>query len=188
MGRDASSLCLIPARSLLLRDYTQTNGEMRFPDRICPVSQASHALLKFIPSHAGRNSFSHPIKWPALSLSLAVASACDTLTRFLPVWSEANNRLSHRSVDLPWLLHSAPLKRNSRKLGKVGGAGRGVQYCFILTSFHTTAGITERQSKNVGRTATQIVALEILNYVSNEIFKDVSPQIRSVRVYRPTSG
>jgi len=110
------------------------------------VSQASCALLIFIPSYATPNSFSHPIKWLACQLSFcrAVVPVPDTHTqsRFFPtqVWSGLNNWLSFQSTDLEWLLHSGLLKQNSRKLGIVGRAGRGVIYCFILTSIRTMAG------------------------------------------------
>ncbi len=133
------------------RHCTETKREMRFPDRICPVSQASCALLKFIPSYATPNSFSLPIKWPACQLSFcrAVVLVSDTHTQshsifLLRVWSVLNNRLSFQSTDFSWLLHSAPLKRNSRKLRKVGRAGRGVKYCFIFTSFRTLTEETQK--------------------------------------------
>lgn len=130
------------------------------PDKICPVSQA---LLKFIPSYATPNSFSHPIKWPACQLSCcqAVVPISDTHTQshslfLLRVWSVLNNRLSCQSTDFSWLLHSAPLKRNSRKLGKVGRAGRGVKYCFILTFFHTMAEETKKGSYKSGAPAKSL--------------------------------
>lgn len=145
--------------------HAQTPGIAQRPkekwdslDRICPVSLASCALLKFIPSYATPNSFSLPIKWPACQLSFcrAVVPVSDTHTQshslfLLRVWSVLNNRLSFQSTDFSWLLHSAPLKRNSRKLGKVGRAGRAVKYCFILTSFRTMAEETQKgEVKKVG--------------------------------------
>lgn len=141
----------------MLRLRDQKRNEIPLIGSVLCHKLASCALLKFIPSYATPNSFSHPIKWPACQLSFcrAVVPVSDTHTQshgFFPtqVWSGLNNWLSFQSTDLLWLLHSGLLKRNSRKLGKVGRAGRGVKYCFILTSFRTMAG-NRRDTKDKGK-------------------------------------